>query len=116
MFYDAKDVDYDEEIYQEVPDPDTRKSSRSSRSSRSSNLYDDAQAIGPRPGAPTRPTVLGARKKVKPPPPPPPNINPAVSTEIYDDIANRKKSSSSSSSSSSSRYVLLSPIQNNVGT
>ena len=85
---------------------------------RSSNLYDDAQAIGPRMGA-TVAAAMGARRKAKAPPPPvpPPNMpmtTPVTPTpnpsELYDDVANfgRKKSSSSSSSSSrssSSRFV-----------
>ena len=84
---------------------------------RSSNLYDDAQAIGPRMGA-TVAAAMGARRKAKAPPPPvpPPNMPMAPpvtptpnSSELYDDVANfgRKKSSSStsSSSSSSSRFV-----------
>ena len=84
----------------------------------SSNLYDDAQAIGPRMGA-TVAAAMGARRKAKAPPPPvpPPNMpmaTPVTPTpnpsELYDDVANfgRKKSSSSSSStssSSSSRFV-----------
>ena len=83
----------------------------------SSNLYDDAQAIGPRRGA-TVAAAMGARRKAKAPPPPvpPPNMPMAPpvtptpnSSELYDDVANfgRKKSSSStsSSSSSSSRFV-----------